>query len=157
MTACDKFAPPRSTDLEAVIIMITKMRSDNYTFLFIYVLLFIALAVIFYYFTKHLVKTVMVYYRNKGTTETTKNQYSSTTDNQSYDEDDVLIEVQDPKQFMEKGKRKFAEQIDTTYKEYNQTMDEYMKTKLNKSENDNAVDSSVMFAKNDDYKYSDAN
>ena len=153
MSTCDKFTPPRSVGLEAVLIMINKMRSDNYTFLFIYLMLFIALAVIFYYFVSHLVKTLLVYYRNKGTKETTKNQYSSSTDDQSYEEDDVLIEVQDPKQFMDPGKKKFVAELDNTYKDYNRVMDEYMKSKLNKKDNDNTVNAGVLFEKNDNYVY----
>ncbi len=122
---------------------ITKMISNNYSMLAIYVVLMIALFIILWFFVKTTWRTLSSYYALKGDVpkKNIENDYN-------YDEESL----EDPSKYMDPGKKRFVAEVDKTYRSYNEAMDANIKSS-GRVDNDNMMDKSILFRNHDDYSY----
>jgi predicted PurR-regulated permease PerM len=141
----DGCAVPSPIDMDEVITKgyISKMLSDNYTLLIIFIIIIGLLLFLAIYFINQIKTTVKDYNRNIQKTGSTIN-----TENEVYlDEPEVL----DPNTYQDPNKQQFYKNVDTVYKEYNKEKTNYIKSTYNK-ENDDSIDNRIIYSKYDDYK-----
>ncbi len=137
---------------------IRKMIADNYSILFVYLLLLSIIVFVLYYFGKQLIVLIHQYYANKATQIKTTLPMSNNTedaaaDSNNYDSD-AELPPDNMNDYMEPGKKNFVKSLDKVYQDYNAKMDDFMHS-IGKPDNDNKVDSGVFFKAHDDYKYVD--
>jgi lipopolysaccharide export LptBFGC system permease protein LptF len=141
---------------------IENMLGDNYTMLGILALLICVLLLVLYYFANSLRTTLVNYYRNKknqdaqasSTSDVSQNVRDTKADNEIYYEnvsDDPNKE--DPTLYLDKNKKAFVDEVTATYGEYNTLKTEYITGNYDGKENDDVIDSKIMFAGNDSYEY----
>ena len=136
---------------------IRKMIADNYFLLTTYVVLFIAIAIVLYYFGKHFLNLIIEYNQNKPKAEKSAlaansgNVDMKEADNNIYDLETELP-PDNPQDFMDLPKRSFIKDLDTTFKDYNEKVTDFMNS-IGKDSNDNKINSEVLFSRHDDYSY----
>jgi len=135
---------------------IRKMIADNYFLLTTYVVLFIGISIVLYYFGKHLFTLILEYNRMKADEEKThlssnsNNVNMKEADNNIYDQE-VDLPPDNPQAYMDLPKRSFVKDLDKTFKDYNEKVGDFMQS-IGK-ENDNKIDSEVLFSRHDNYNY----
>lgn len=138
------------------IVKIQKMISDNYSMLGLYIVLAFACGVILWYFVKDFFKLISRYLSNKSAATTTTIANSSYTldknaDDVVYDNDLDPI-PQDVQKYMDTSKKTFVKEVEKVYQPYNDALADYI-TSMGKTENDNKVDSSILYKTHDDFSY----
>jgi predicted PurR-regulated permease PerM len=138
-------AVPSPIDMDELITKgyISKMLSDNYTLLIIFVIIIGILLFLTTYFINQIKTTLKDYNRNIQKIGSTIN----TEDEVYIDEPEVL----DPNTYQDPNKQQFYKNVDTVYKEYNKEKTNYIKSTYNK-ENDDSIDRNIVYSKYDDYK-----
>ena len=133
MEGCSAPAP---LDMDEVIVKgyISRMLSDNYTLLIIFMFVVIILVFILKYFYGQAMTTYKDYKKN------TAQQAEST-------EEDVPT---DPTKFQDPGKLKFYETVSDVYKEYNIEKTKYVKSTY-QTENTDVIDDKIAYARHDNY------
>lgn len=130
------------------------------------VILLIVVAVLgfgLYYFSSSFISTLTRYYDMKQTNKTSNSESlkDKAADNEEYpeqpdpnnpEEEDLKIVV-DPSKFMPKAKRDFITKLTLENKGYNDAKTEFVTRKLNYENNDDIVDSKILYKDYDNYNY----
>jgi len=138
-------------------IKVRKMIADNYTILFTYLILVGIIAFIIYYFGKQIIVLMRQYFANRTTDDKSTIPASSNSsdtkeaDNNNYDPD-MEIPLENTYDYMDPAKQNFVKSIDKVYQDYNQKMDDFVRS-IGKTDNDNKVDAGILFKAHDDYRY----
>lgn len=154
---------------EVLLKKINLMLSDNYTLLFVLLLIFLVLGVSLHYFVGSLRKTLTHYIEGKkdmsklGQPNTKKPSVLLGNGDPRNPMEDQEVYFPDPKKedptyvdpvdFMEKDKKNFLKKVDTAYKEYNESKSRYISSTYNGRENDDMVNQQMMYPEYDDYNY----
>jgi len=125
---------------------INKIISDDYTTVFISILLIIGFLIVIYYFGKQLILTLSSYYKQASSVSA---KVDPKQDSELYDDTGLVI---DPDQYFEPGKLDFVENMQKVYKEYNKEKAEYIKN-VYKRQDDDVIDTSTLYQQYDDYNY----
>lgn len=160
MSACGASSANYVSNAETFIIKIEKMISDNYSMLGMFIIFLVAIGLIIWYFGSSLTKRLNAYYQNRinvgsATPTISNNVQNPEADNNTYD-DDLEPQPDDVKDFMEPGKRSFVKKIDSVYKEYNEAIGDYIRS-TGTTDEDGAVDSTILFSTHDTYNYESKN
>jgi len=154
----------------SVVIMqkINSMIAQNVLIIGMLIALLAGLLYGLYYFTNSFITTLSIYHTASKNSRATQNVSESlgdkSADNEFYPEpkdpnDDSIGELGqgatfvDPAKFMPKKKREFLKRLDEENKEYNAQKTEMMTRRLNYPENDDVVNSKVLYKDYDDYQY----
>lgn len=134
------------------------MISDNYTLIFIFLIVMIILGLAFIYFATSIKKNLKTYFKDKKKINESPNGENPRIaaddlytyyDNPKDDPDPIQ-----PKEKMPDKTKDFVHKMEKTYSEYNKLKSEYIKaTTLDNRNNDDIVDYKVLFKEHDDYKY----
>ena len=161
MSSCNACDPSGCAGIPNSVMLLKKldyMISDNYTLLFIFIVIMIILGMSFIYFFKSLKQSLSTYLKDKVLSIETSgdNPRISTDDNYTYyentKEDPVPVA---PKESMPTGTKEFLKTVDNVYKDYNLLKSEYIKkTYTHGKENDDVIDEKTLYKEYDDYKYS---
>jgi len=139
-----------------------KMIKSNISIIMILVLVLLVLGFGLFYFGRSLFSTLSNYYSQKEMTRTTNSESlkDSAADNEEYPEQEAedaedkdFRMVVDPSKFMPKPKRDFLTKLEIENKDYNTEKTEFVTRKLNYTENDDVVDSKILYKDYDDYTY----
>lgn len=146
---------------------LSRIITDNYTIIVVFLIITIFLAMIIWYFARNL-QTTLRNYRKFGkkfdiSPAPTDNQYDKAADDENYDNNkkDVDMDVglmqvasrEDPNDFMPKGKKDFIENVTNKYTDYNKEKTSYIRS-TRKSTNDDIINDKMLYRKHDDYEYS---
>lgn len=148
----DGCAVPTGMDLIEVMnrAHISRLLSDNYTMLIVFVFITAALGWVLTYFVKELKKTIYDYRRY-----TLKSEVPKSDQDEVYTDNNDELQVSDPSKYQEANKIKFFNDVDQVYKDYNVEKTTYIKSGFNK-ENDDYIDGRMSYKKYDDYVYKKA-
>lgn len=152
-----------------VVIMqkLNSMINSNVLIIGMLVFLIAVLVMSLYFFLRSLISTLTTYHTRLQNTKEFKNITDSlndrAADNEYYPEprdpnstdfdDSIVGERIDPTKFMPRKKREFLKNIELENKDYNAEKTEMMIRRLNYPENDDIVDSKILYKDYDDYKY----
>lgn len=136
------------------------MISDNYTLIFIWIVVTVILGLALSYFASSLSKTLKDYYKGKQKSEVnppnSDNIRAKEDDDYNYydpvSEDPVKV---DPNDSLEPNKKEYIKNMSATYNEYNNLKTEYLNKTYSGRKNDDLIDSKVQYKTYDDYKYND--
>lgn len=135
---------------------IERMISDNYTIIFISIIIFFILILILWYFSSQLKETLLTYRqaysRLNDTLNTTGNLGSDAIkndDSEVYDDENEFI---DTTKFFDEGKLDFVSKMKLAYKDYNTKKADYIKNTYSTLDDD-VIDTTAMYSKHDDYEY----
>jgi hypothetical protein len=143
---------------------ISNMITSNIVILVILLVVLGVLAFGLYYFMSSLINTLSTYttaIKNSASTVNSNSLHDREADNELYpepkdpnnpEEDDTSIKV-DPTKFMAKSKRDFLKKLEVENKEYNKEKTDLMVRRMRYPENDDMVDSQILYKDYDDYKY----
>lgn len=145
----DGCAVPTGMDLTEVMnkAHISRLLSDSYTMLIIFVVITVALTFVLVYFIKEVRRTIYEHNKNVLKSEAPKNDQ-----NEVYADDDPDAEIADPTKYQDASKIKFFKDVDKVYKDYNLEKTTYIKSGFNK-ENDDYIDKRMAYKKYDEYVY----
>ena len=146
--------------------IISKLISDNYMVLIIYIVVILFCIAVLYYFGNSIYKTIRNYYKYSKTIEVspsqTDNQYDVGADDEVYQKLEESIDKKrgfykfdvrnDSEEHIRQTKREFIEDIKKRYEEYNKLKSDYILTTYNK-QNDDIIDQNILYDKHDDYSY----
>ncbi len=138
------------------------MIKSNISIIFILLVVLLVLGFGLYFFSKSLFSTLSKYNTQKEMNRTTSSESlkDKAADNEEYieqEQDDIEPDsfkmVADPSKFMPKPKRDFLKKLDIENREYNKEKTEFVTRKLNYGENDDVVDSKILYKDHDNYTY----
>ena len=161
MSSCSGCDPTGCAGIPNSVMLLKKldyMISDNYTLIFIFIIIMIILGMCFIYFFKSLKQNLSTYFKDKDKSKEPSgdNPRIGTDDNYTYYEstkDDP--EPVEPKDMMPASTKDFIKNVDNVYKEYNDLKTEYIKkTYTSGKTNDDVIDIKTLYKEYDDYKYS---
>lgn len=150
----DSCAVPNSIDMDEVITKgyITKMLSDNYTLLIVFVILFLILLFVLLYFIRQCYNAYKMYNQN------TLDAPPVNVDSEIYpldaeDPADPLdnLNITDPNEYRDPEEKKFYKDVDTIYKDYNTEKTNYIKSTYNR-DNDDEINEKMIYSKYDSYQ-----
>lgn len=160
VSACDASGCSGPANSMMLLKKLDSMIADNYTLLFVLVVIIVIIGLSMLYFINSLKTTLSVWWKNKseraaGTLDSlaSDNPRSKGDDNNNYyidPRDDP--ESTDPFKYAPSSKLAYVKEMDAELSDYNQKKTEYIQEIFNKS-NDDKVDRSVMYKDYDDYKY----
>lgn len=139
-------AIPSPLDMEELIVKktISRMLSDNYTLIIVFVVILGILAIIFTYFGKQILNSIKQYKKNN------LQNLIGDPDKEIYlEEENNMIDV---KKYQEGGKQQFYKDIDKIYREYNVEKTNYIKSTYG-SENDDYIDQKISYKTYDNHEY----
>lgn len=155
---------------EILLKKINTMLSDNYTLLFVLIIILIILGLTLAYFMGNLKTTLRSWLNGRrevanvlatapppgASAYTGGDPTNPSDDNEVYGGVDVNASgpMVDPNDFMEPGKKTFVTDIKTTYNEYNTLKTQYIQNNYNGRENDDIVTDNVLYSDHDTYEYS---
>lgn len=160
MSSCTGCDPTGCAGIPNSVMLLKKldyMISDNYTLLFIFIIIMAILTMCFLYFFKSLKTNLSTYFKDKAKVKEPSgdNPRIGTDDSYTYYEiakDDP--EPVEPKDMMPVGKKEFIKNVDDVYKQYNDLKSEYIKkTYTSGKTNDDVIDIKTLYKEYDDYKY----
>ena len=130
---------------------IERMISDNYTIIFICIIILFILGLILWYFSSELKNTLYAYRKAyiKLNENLAINVSAGVDDAEIYDNDGEYI---DTNKYFEAGKLDFVAKMKVAYKDYNKQKADYIKNTYS-SLDDDAIDTTAMYSKHDDYEY----
>ena len=131
------------------------MISDNYTLLFILVIIIVVLGLALTYFLRNLISTLQVYFKGK------KEKEPPIGDNPRLGKDDSYTYYPSSKEDPDRkddlkipeNKGKFVDELETRYKEVTSEQSTYIKAHYNGRENDDPITSVTLFQGHDKYRY----
>lgn len=127
---------------------ISRLLSDNWTLLIVFLIVIGLLVLVLSYFVKQTFKTVRDYKSNEKAQEAPKN-----ADEESYDEsDDNENAIIDPVSYQEGKKLKFMKNVEDAYKTYNAEKTSYVQSSFSRT-NDDVIDQRMAYKKYDRYEY----
>jgi hypothetical protein len=140
---------------------IGNMIASNVFVIIVLILLVLVLLFGLYYFVTSLIQTLSNYYTltNQKPPSVSDSLKDKSADNEYYpnpaeDEDEEALAIPvDPAKFMPKSKRDFLKRVEQENKEYNEEKTNLMTRRLNYPENDDIVDSRILYKDYDDYTY----
>lgn len=160
MSSCNPCDPascggvPNSVALQK---KLESMISDNYTLLFIFVVVMIILGLVFIYFVNSIKKNLKTYFKDKKAIKTSSGENPRIASDDLYtyyDNPKDDPEPVEPKTKMPNKTKEFVDKMESTYSEYNKLKSEYIKnTTMDRRKNDDIVDYQVLFKEHDNYKY----
>jgi len=141
---------------------IDSMASDNYTLLFVLVIIFFVVGMAMLYFINSLRKTLTTWWKNKMERGkqaldrmASDDPRSRVDDNNNYYLDPKEDpEYTDPYEYIRKEKMDFIKMMDTELDTYNKNKTEYISDTYRKA-NDDKIDRTVFYKEHDTYKYDD--
>lgn len=152
-----------------VVIMqkLNSMINSNVLIIGILFLLIGALVMGLYFFLRSLITTLTEYHTRIQNSQNVKNVSESlndrSADNEYYPEprdpdstdleDGISGDRIDPTKFMSRKKREFLKNLELENQTYNKEKTDMMVRRLNYPENDDIVDSKILYKDYDDYKY----
>ena len=141
-------AVPASVDMEEMMVQsyISRMLSDNYTLLIVFLVVTILLGVVLIYFVKQFRSTYTDY---KKHLERSDQQQETDNEVELTDEERKLV---DPVKYQAPEKTKFYDTVGDVYKEYNTEKTNYIKS-LYGTENDDYIDEKMAYKSHDNYDY----
>lgn len=149
-----------ATSSALVLQKIGNMISSNVFIIIVFILLVLVLLFGLYYFVNSFIKTLSNYYTltNQQPPSVSDSLKDKSADNEYYpdpaeDEEEPLAISVDPTKFMPKSKRDFLKRIEQENKDYNEEKTNLMTRRLNYPENDDIVDSRILYKDYDDYTY----
>jgi hypothetical protein len=159
----DKLSTDPGVSSVQVIKQLDTMIKNNITVIAILLIILGVLGFGLYFFSKSLFNTLSKYYDMKTVNKTSNSESlkDKAADNEEYpeqpdpnnpEEEDLKIVV-DPSKFMPKAKRDFVTKLTLQNKEYNQAKTDFVTRKLNYDENDDIVDSKILYKDYDNYNY----
>jgi hypothetical protein len=159
----DKLSTDPGVSSVQVMKQLDTMIKNNITVIAILLLILTVLGFGLYYFGKSFVTTLSKYYEMKENKKTSNSESlkDKAADNEEYpeqpdpnnpEEEDLKIVI-DPSKFMPKAKRDFVSKLTLQNKGYNQAKTEFVTRKLNYDENDDIVDSKILYKDYDNYNY----
>jgi hypothetical protein len=159
----DKLSTDPGVSSVQVIKHLDTMIKNNITVIVILLMILVVLGLGLYYFGKSFVTTLSKYYEMKEVNKTSNSESlkDKAADNEEYPEqpdpnnpveEDLKIVV-DPSKFMPKAKRDFVTKLTLENKGYNQAKTEFVTRKLNYNDNDDIVDSKILYKDYDNYNY----
>lgn len=139
---------PTATNLDELVVrsMISRMLSDNYTLVIIFIIAASLIIFILHYFVKQTLTVLKDYKNNKQQVDISKGG-----ENEIYLDDDNDITMVDPKMYELDEKKKFYKDVAVVYKEYNEEKTNYLKATYGKT-NDDYVDENIAYKQYDDYE-----
>lgn len=165
MSSCTGCDPTGCAGIPNSVMLLKKldyMISDNYTLLFIFVIITAILGLCFLYFFRSLKVSLSTYFKDKSKLKEPSgdNPRIGTDDNYNYYEvvkDDP--EPVEPREMMPASTKEFIKNVDNVYKEYNDLKSEYIKktytsTSTKNQTEDDIIGIKTLYQKYDDYKYS---
>lgn len=159
----DKLSTDAGVSSVQVIKHLDTMIKNNITVIIILLIILVVLGLGLYYFSKSLVSTLSKYYEMKEVNKTSNSESlkDKAADNEEYpeqpdpnnlEEQDLKIVI-DPSKFMPKAKRDFVSKLTLENKGYNQAKTDFVTRKLNYDENDDIIDSKILYKDYDNYNY----
>lgn len=159
----DKLSTDPGVSSVQVMKQLDTMINNNITVIVILLVILTVLGFGLYYFGKSFVTTLSKYYEMKESKKTSNSESlkDKAADNEEYpeqpdpnnpEEEDLKIVI-DPSKFMPKAKRDFVSKLTLQNKGYNQAKTEFVTRKLNYDENDDIVDSKILYKDYDNYNY----
>jgi lipopolysaccharide export LptBFGC system permease protein LptF len=165
-TACDSACGSSGCKTDDSVLLLKKiesMISDNYTMLFILLVVLLIVGFALIYFVSSLGKTLQVWWKNKQEKQKALADTGGASDNPRSPMDDDVTYYENPKDdpdsstdpftYAPKGQRDFDQDINATYQSYNEEKTQYIATTYNGKKNDDILDRSVMYKEYDDYSY----
>ena len=159
----DKLSTDPGVSSVQVLKQLDLMIKNNVMVIGILLIVVLVLVLGLYYFGRSFVSTLTKYYEMKQTNKTSNSESlkDKAADNEEYpeqpdpnnpEEEDLKIVV-DPSKFMPKAKRDFITKLTLENKGYNDAKTEFVTRKLNYDDNDDIVDSKILYKEYDNYKY----
>ena len=166
MAACDKTCNPTGcggTDNSVILLKkLQSMISDNYTMIFILILILAIVGFSLMYFLNSLRQTLVVWWKNKNENDKTISSGTSGDNPRTATDDDVTYyenSQDDPEfstdvfKYAPKEQQDFDRNIQTTFKTYNDNKAAYIASEFTGRTNDDIIDRSVMYKEYDNYTY----
>lgn len=176
MATCDASCSPTGCsgipNSEVLLKKINIMITDNYTLLFVLVIILGVLGVSLWYFISSFKKTIKNYLdgkrevleAGKAAPPKDKKQTASMVggDPKNPQEDNEIYYMDpktdnptlvDPNEFLPKEKKAFLSSVDTAYEDYNLHKTRYITSTYNGRDNDDIINDQVMYSDYDDYDY----
>lgn len=156
MSQCSACSPCGDTP-NSVFLMkkLDNMIGDNYTLLFILIVVLVILGLALTYFLKSLITTIQAYQRGKKQQEIPAgdNPRSKFDDSYTYyptakEDPENATDVKIPE-----NKGKFVDELETRYKDVTKEQGEFIKANYGGRNNDDPLDRSTLFAAHDKYRY----
>lgn len=160
--ACDPGGCAGPSNTMILLKKLDSMISDNYTLLFVLLVIFAVIGMAMLYFINSLRKTLTTWWKNKMErgkqaldSMAADDPRSRSDDNNNYYMDPKEDpEFNDPYEYVRKEKKDFIKMMDTELDDYNTKKTEYISDTYRKS-NDDKIDRTVFYREHDDYKYDD--
>lgn len=140
-------AIPSPIDMDEIIVKgyISRLLSDNYTLLIIFIIVTIVLIIVLIYFVKQVQSALKDYYNNIIASDIPTN-----IDNEVYNEEES--KETNTSKFQDPNKLKFYKGMTKVYNSYNVEKSNYIKSTYNRDSDDN-INDTVIYKKYDNYKY----
>jgi predicted PurR-regulated permease PerM len=134
---------------------IDSMISDNYTLLFVLLVVLIIVGLALTYFVNSISTTIKTYLRNIPQKDDSGDnpRIKEDDDNTYFDNPKEDPQYVDPNEYMPKGQKDYIKDLDDSYKEFNKLKTDYLKNTYNGRENDDYIDKQVLYDDHDDYTY----
>ena len=157
--SCDATGCVGINSSEILIHKINNMIADNYTLLFVLLVLIIIIGLALSYFITSLIKGLSSYFKAKQQYKFKEDidnpRLREFDDNTFYEDTKEDPEFKDPTEYLDKNKKQVLKNMSNEYGEYNKLKSEYITSNYNGRQNDDVVDKTVMFKDYDNYKYND--
>lgn len=154
--ACDATGCSGVANSVMLLKKIDSMISDNYTLLFVLVVVLVIVGLALSYFVNSLKNTITTYLKNRPPKEESNGdnpRVKDDDDNQYYDNPNDDPQYIDPNEFLPKEQRDYIKDVDTTFKEFNKLKTEYIKNTYEGRDNDDYIDQTILYDKHDNYTY----
>ena len=171
MSACQSSDPiPPSSIIDEI----SRMKNDNYVLLIVYLFLMGLFLYSLYYIVSDAIKIVADYVKMsklqinatkgaKSSVDPNKdsgNQRDKTADNEFYPDvtdestpQTAGFDQRKPRDYRPSGEKKFFQNVDTTYSEYNTQKTSYIAQVYQGRKNDDVINNNIEYSKYDDYEY----
>jgi hypothetical protein len=163
-----------TNSLEAILIKYDKLFYDKLTLVCVYIVILIVFLLMLYYFIKHFINILREYYREKAYNDVGKlntnskvdpNRDSENTRDKEADNEFYPVDAEStppgnftmkmptkPSDHKDANEKRFIEDLNTKYADYNAQKTKYIQQKYNE-DNDDKIDEQILYSKYDDYKY----
>jgi hypothetical protein len=164
-----------TTSLDSTLARFDKLFYDKFTLLCIYIVILFVFIFMLYYFIKDLIKIISEHYREKAYSDPEKpnkngkvdpNRDSDNPKDKDADDEIYLVDGESipnkaftakapviPTDHKDPNEKRFINNLNTKYSEYNAQKTKYIEKNFNNKENDDIINEKILYSKYDDYEY----